>query len=167
MNTREIVLMSLCSAILLAVQIALSFIPNVELVSTLIIVYTLVFRKKVFYIIYLFALLEGLIYGFGIWWINYLYVWSVLAVLVLLLRKNESVLIWSALDGAFGLFFGALCAIPYGIAGGWYAALSYWTAGIPFDLIHCASNFVVTMLVFKSVYTACMKMSAKAEAGRT
>ena len=47
MNTREIVLMSLCSAILLAVQIALSFIPNVELVSTLIIVYTLVFRKKV------------------------------------------------------------------------------------------------------------------------
>ena len=41
-------------------------------------------RKKTLYIIYIFALLEGLIYGFGIWWIMYLYAWPMLAIVVVL-----------------------------------------------------------------------------------
>ncbi|MGI6110402.1 MAG: hypothetical protein ACOYB8_11245 [Eubacteriaceae bacterium] len=161
MKIREIVLLSLCSAILLVVHVAFSFLPNIELVTPLILIYTLVFRKQIFYIIYLYALLTGLIWGFGIWWINYLYVWSVLAIIVLLLKKNESVVVWSVIAALFGLCFGALCAIPYWIAGGWAAAVSYWIAGIPFDLIHCAANFVVTLLIFKPVYSVCTKMYAK------
>ena len=83
MKTREIVTMGILSAILLAAQVSLGFLPNIELVTLLLIVYTLVLKKKVFFVIYVFVLLEGMIYGFGLWWINYLYVWSVQAVITL------------------------------------------------------------------------------------
>ena len=88
MKTREIVTMGILSAILLAAQVSLGFLPNIELVTLLLIVYTLVLKKKVFFVIYVFVLLEGMIYGFGLWWINYLYVWSVQAVITLLFKKN-------------------------------------------------------------------------------
>lgn len=147
-TTRELVVLSLLSAILLVVQVGMAVLPNIELVSLLVLVYTQVFRKKAFYIIYLFVFLEGMIYGFGIWWFSYLYLWSILAVLTMLFAKNKSVLVWALLNGAFGLFFGALCAIPY-FAGGFYAGFSYWLQGIPFDIAHCAGNFVLTLVLYE------------------
>ena len=88
MKTREIVIYGILSAVLLAAQVSLGFLPNIEIVTLLILVYTLVFRKKVFFIIYIFVFLEGLIYGFGLWWINYLYVWSIQALITLLFRND-------------------------------------------------------------------------------
>ncbi len=43
-----------------------------ECVTLLFILYTLYFRKRTLYIIYAFALLEGMVYGFGLWWFMYL-----------------------------------------------------------------------------------------------
>ena len=71
--------MGLLAAILLIGQVGMAFLPNIEPVSTLIILYTLTHKKYTFYIIYVFVLLEGILYGFGIWWISYLYIWSILA----------------------------------------------------------------------------------------
>ena len=81
LKVKETALLALLSAILLIGQIALGFLPNIEVVTLLIMVYSIVFRKKVFFIIYVFVLAEGLVYGFGIWWFNYLYVWSIQAVI--------------------------------------------------------------------------------------
>lgn len=145
----NLVTMAALSAILLVGQLGMSFLPNIEPVSTLIILYTLTYKKQVFPMIYTFVLLEGIIFGFGIWWVSYLYIWSILALIVLLLRKMDSVLLWAVVSGAFGLLFGALCAIPYLISGGPYAAFSYWSAGIPYDVLHCAGNFVLTFVLYK------------------
>ena len=86
LKVKETALLALLSAILLIGQIALGFLPNIEVVTLLIMVYSIVFRKKVFFIIYVFVLAEGLVYGFGIWWFNYLYVWSIQAVINLLME---------------------------------------------------------------------------------
>lgn len=48
MKTREIVTMGILSAILLAAQVSLGFLPNIELVTLLLIVYTLVLKKRYF-----------------------------------------------------------------------------------------------------------------------
>jgi energy-coupling factor transport system substrate-specific component len=32
--------------------------------------------------------------------------------------------------------------------GGWTAAFSYWVAGIPFDISHCAGNAVSVMVLY-------------------
>lgn len=158
-KTKDIVTMGLLSAILIIGQVGMSFLPNIEIVTPLILVYTLIFKKKVFYIVYAFVFLEGLIYGFGIWWANYLYVWAILAIIVLLLQKNQSVIIWAVVTGAYGLVFGALCAIPFFIAGGIGAGMAYWTSGIPFDLTHCIGNFVTTLIIFKPTYSVLKKLN--------
>ena len=123
MKAMYMVTMGFLSAILLIGQVGMAALPNIEPVTMLIIVYTLIYRKQVFYIIYTFVILEGLIYGFGIWWFSYLYIWTILAVIVLLMKKNQSVLMWVVVAGAYGLAFGFLCAIPYFISGGWGAGI--------------------------------------------
>lgn len=163
-STRKLVTMAALSAILLIGQLGMAFLPNIEPVSTLIILYTLTYRKQVFPIIYTFVLLEGVIFGFGIWWISYLYIWSILALIVLLLHKTDSALFWAVVSGAFGLLFGALCAIPYLISGGLYAAFSYWSAGIPYDILHCAGNFTLTLILYRPLSNLFKRLFAEQQA---
>ena len=55
----------------------LEALPNVELVSTLTMVYTLVYRRQALIPIFLFILMEGVLWGFGLWWFPYLYLWPI------------------------------------------------------------------------------------------
>ncbi len=151
MRTKDIALIGFLSAILFVSQVALAFLPNIEVVSLLVIVYALVFKKKVFFIIYIFAILEGMFYGFGTWWIMYLYVWTLLALFTLWFQKYTSHLFWCLICALYGLSFGALCAIPYFFIGGWGMGAAFWVSGIPFDIIHCISNFAVTLILFKPI----------------
>jgi len=142
-------LLGLLGALLVGVQFVMSYLPNLEMVSLLVILFTHVFGKKVLFPIYIFVLLEGLLYGFTTWWTTYLYIWTILAGIAWFFRKVESPLMWAVISGAFGLCFGALCEIPFWIIGGWRLALTAWIAGIPFDLVHCAGNFVVALVLYK------------------
>lgn len=147
-KTLHIVTMGILSAVLFAGKLGMSFLPNIEPVTTLIILYTLTYKRQVFPIIYTYVLLEGIVFGFGIWWVSYLYIWCILALVVLALQKIDSAVLWAVISGAFGLSFGALCAIPYLISGGPGAAFSYWTNGIPYDILHCLGNFVLTLILY-------------------
>ena len=153
--SRRVVLCALLAALMAVLQTAMSFLPNIEPVSLLVMVYALAFGRDVFYIIFTFVLLEGLIFGFQLWWVSYLYIWPLWAAAVLLLGRGRDrpPLMWAAASGAFGLSFGALCALPY-LAGGPWAAFSYWAAGIPFDLLHCGGNFVLTLLLMRPLCRA-------------
>lgn len=144
--SRRVVLCALLAAVMVVLQLAMAPLPNIEPVSLLVMVYTLAFGNSVFYIIFPFVLLEGLVFGFHIWWVSYLYIWPLWAGVVLFLgrEKERPPLLWAVASGGFGLSFGALCALPY-LAGGPWAALSYWVAGIPFDLVHCVGNFFLTL----------------------
>jgi energy-coupling factor transport system substrate-specific component len=160
MRVRDIAIIGMLGALLVAVQIGLSFLPNIELVSILIIVYTITLMKKTTYIISIFIILEVLIYGFGPWSINYLYVWFILYLISMIFRKEKSPLLWAILSGLYGLSFGALCAIPYFFIGsigntitnGFNMAFAYWINGIPFDILHGIANFFVTFTLFNPLY---------------
>lgn len=152
-KARGLAQMGILAAILFMGQVVFSFLPNIEIASLLIMLYALFLHRKVFLVVYSFVILEGLFYGFGIWWFSYLYIWSILAGLTLLLHKNTSVLLWSIFSGFFGLFFGALCALPYLIAGGPAAAFSYWVSGLLFDIFHCIGNFVLCLVLFRPLYS--------------
>ncbi len=148
-KSRQVVLCALLAAIMTALQAAMSPLPNIEPVSLLVLVYALVFGRDVFYVIYTFALLQGLLYGFNLWWVTYLYIWSLWALAVLFIGrrgKEHGPLLWAVASGTFGLSFGALDALPY-LVGGPMAAFSRWAAGIPFDLLHCAGNFVLALVL--------------------
>lgn len=151
-KTWEIVVMGVLTAVVFAAQVAMGFLPNIELVTLLFILYTLVLGKKVFLIIYVFVFLEGIFYGFGLWWVNYLYIWTVQSIVTLILRKQTSVFFWSILSGFYGISFGALCAIPYFFMGGPSSAFAYWVSGIAYDIPHCIGNIVICLLLFKPLY---------------
>lgn len=153
--SRRVVLCALLAAVMAVLQVVMAPLPNIEPVSLLVLVYTLAFGRDVFYILFTFVLLEGLVFGFGLWWASYLYVWPLWAGAVLLISRGRAKppLVWAAASGAFGLSFGALCALPY-LAGGPWAALSYWLAGIPFDLLHCAGNFFLALVLERPLYRA-------------
>lgn len=155
---REMILLALLGAMMMATQVALSALPNIHLVAIFVILGALLFGYKCLFSVYIFVMLEGLIYGFSMWFVNYLYVWTILAWIAILLRKNTSRLFWAAVAGIFGLAFGALCSIPYFFVGGWAAAFSYWVAGIPFDLVHCVSNAVLTFVLLEPLYKLCKKL---------
>ncbi|MGN0507072.1 MAG: hypothetical protein ACI4FZ_10970 [Lachnospiraceae bacterium] len=154
LSVKDIVLIALLSALLLISQVALAPIPNVELVSLLLILYTMFFQKKTLYIIYVFVLLEGILYGFGMWWFCYLYVWTILWGITMLLKSEQNALFWALVSGFFGLAFGTLCSVPYFLTGGIEMGLGWIVSGLPFDITHGIGNFVVALLLFRPLHYA-------------
>ncbi len=152
MTAREVVLYALLASLLLVVQVGLAFLPNIELVSLLLMVYTRSMGKKALIPLYVFVLAEGLLYGFGIWWINYLYIWTILVFVVILFRKIESVWFWAIVSCIYGLCFGTLSAVPYFFMGGVTLVATYIVNGIPFDLFHGAGNFVTALVLMKPLH---------------
>ncbi|MCM1326440.1 MAG: hypothetical protein NC094_03575 [Bacteroidales bacterium] len=148
LTVREVALMGIMTAILEVSVHLLAPLPNVEPVTLLVILYTLVLGKRVSYVLTAYILFEGFAYGFGVWWLSYLYIWPLLAVIAFLFRKRTSPWVFSIIAGSFGLCFGMLCSLPYLFIGGPIAAFNWWVAGIPYDLIHCAANFILCLAFF-------------------
>lgn len=159
MPVRKITRIALLSAILYVSKVALEFLPNVELVSLLTVLYTLVFGKEAFLIVTVFNLFELIQWGFGTWWVSYLYVWPLLVLITLLLKRviKEEFLIWSVVSGLFGLIFGSLFAIVYLPVDSAYA-LAYWISGLPWDVWHGVCNFVLMLVIGKPLYLLLKKI---------
>ena len=159
MPVRKITRIALLSAILYVSKVALEFLPNVELVSLLTVLYTLVFGKEAFLIVTVFNLFELIQWGFGTWWVSYLYVWPLFVLITLLLKKiiKEEFLIWSVVSGLFGLIFGSLFAIVYLPVDPAYA-LAYWISGLPWDVWHGVCNFVLMLVIGKPLYLLLKKI---------
>lgn len=159
MSVQKITRIALLSAILYVSKVALEFLPNVELVSFLVILYTLVFGKETFIIVTVFNFLELIQWGVGSWWISYLYLWPMLCLITLLLQKiiKEEFLLWSIVSGVFGLIFGSLFALVYIPIDPAYA-FTYWISGLPWDVWHAAWNFVLMLVLGNPVYHILNKM---------
>lgn len=159
LNVRDLTRLGLMIAVIEVSKLALNHLPNIELVSFWIILFTLTFGLRTIYAIYGFVLIEGLLYGIHFWWVAYLYVWTILALCTWLFRKQQSVWFWCILSAIFGLCFGALCAVPYFITGalsgglynGFLAGFSWWIAGIPYDFLHCVGNFCTMLVLYKPI----------------
>ena len=149
LSIAEIALFGVLAALTFGAKMVMSGLPNIEPVSLMVMIFAVVFGKKGLYPMYVYVALEFLFWGFGLWNINYLYVWLILWGLARIFRKMEEPLGWAILSGAFGLCFGALCGIVDVFIGGFSYAVTKWVSGIPFDIAHCAGNFVIALLLFK------------------
>lgn len=165
MKTKDIALIGVMVAVIEVCKVVLAGIPNIELTSFWIIMFTLYFGKNTLFVIPVFILLEGAMYGINLWWIMYLYAWPLLAMMTHLFRKMDSAWNWAILSGIFGLSFGFLCSFPYvvigsvgeGIQSGLYAGFTWWVAGIPWDIVHGIGNFVIMLVLYHPVKRAMEK----------
>lgn len=144
---REMAVLGMLGALMFALKAAMMALPNIHPVAVFIIAGTIYFGWRMLYAVAVYVMLEGIVYGFGIWWISYLYIWPLLVCITMMFRKTRARLFWAVVAAVFGLCFGALCAIPYLISGGWAAGFSYWLSGIPFDIAHCVGNFAAVLVL--------------------
>lgn len=154
MNTKRLVRISVLAVILFISQVSIAYLPNIELVSLLIIVYSLIWEKDTKYICTVYVLMTALQWGFGLWWVSYLIVWPMWSIIVVALKKTvkDRWWLWACFSCAFGLCFGALFALPYIILVSPSYALTYWISGIPWDIIHGSGNFIITLVIGKPLY---------------
>ena len=150
-TAKEVAYTGMAVAIIEACKVVMQGLPNIEVTSFFVIMFTLVLGSKMLIVVPAFTLIEGCIFGFGIWWVMYLYAWPLLALITWFMRKQNSVLLYSAVSALFGFGFGALCSIPYLFIGGPAMMFNWWIAGIPFDLIHGVSNFLIMLFLYKPI----------------
>lgn len=154
--------MAMTGVLLTVSKEALAFLPNFEPVSLLAVLFTLVFGPWAVGGIFVFVLLEGLLYGFGSWWVMYLYVWPLLAGITWLLRRLNRAWQWALVSGLYGLAFGTLCSFTYLPVGGVKMMFAWVVSGLPFDVSHGVCNFLLMFVLYRPLRAALEKIRALA-----
>ena len=153
LSIRQMTVFSMLGALMYASKVIMEFLPNVHLLGVFVVAYTVVYRKKALYPIYIYVFLNGLFAGFAIWWIPYLYIWTVLWGAVMLLPKTippkVQPLVYMLVCSAHGFLFGTLYAPAQAILFGlnFKGMIAWIAAGLPWDCIHGISNFFCGILI--------------------
>ena len=149
----ETVLFALLGAFMFASKQVLEFLPNVHMLGMLTVLYAALFRSKALIPIYVFVLLEGIYAGFSIWWIPYIYLWTVLWGAAMLIPRNLKPMLLSVcyiiVCGLHGFLYGTLYAPFQALAFGldFKGMVAWIIAGLPYDAIHGVSNLFMGALV--------------------
>ncbi len=153
LTLKEIVLFGLFPALIYASQWAMSLFPNIHLTGMLVMLMTLLFRWKALIPLYVYVLLMGLTNGFNLWWIPYLYLWTVLWGMTMLIPKKIpkkwGAIVYPAVCSLHGFCYGILYAPAQALLFGYNLkqTCTWILSGLPFDAIHGVSNLVMGMLV--------------------
>lgn len=151
---REITVFSMLSAVMFVSKVIMEGIPNVHLLGTFVVAFTLTYRAKALFPIYGYVLVNGIWEGFNPFgWLPELYLWLILWGAVMLLPKKMpkviAPIVYMVISGLHGLLFGVFYAPVYALftGMGWERVWLWVLAGLPFDLIHGIGNFVLGTLI--------------------
>ena len=144
---------AMLATIMFCSKLIMEALPNIHLLGTLTMVYTLTYRKKALIPIYVYVMLNGIYAGFNMWWVPYLYIWTILWAVTMLLPRKMPVKIAAVV-------YPAVCALHGFAYGTMYApaqalmfkmditqTLAWIAAGLPFDLIHGIGNLVLGLFI--------------------
>lgn len=157
LTMKELVIFPMLGTVMYISKLLMEFLPNVHLLGAFVVAFTVVYRKKALYPIYIFVLLMGLFNGFNLWWIPYLYIWTVLWGLVMLLPKELpkkwQPLIWMSVSALHGFLYGTLYAPAQALMFGlnFKGMITWIVAGFPWDVMHGVSNFLCGILIMPIV----------------
>lgn len=162
----EMVLFAMFSAMMFISKIVMEFLPNFHLLGMFVMLLTVVYRKKALVPIYIYVFLNGVYAGFNMWWVPYLYVWTVLWGVTMLLPENMSktakMIVYPVVCALHGLCFGLLYvpaqAVMFSMS--FKQAVAWVISGLPFDTLHAVGNLVTGMLVFP-LSTVLKKLNTK------
>ena len=153
LKIREIAVFGMLGAIMYVSKLIMEMLPNIHLLGAIIVAITVVYRIKALFPIYVFVFLNGLFSGFTMWWIPYLYIWTVLWGFAMLIPKNIPKkirpIVYMAVSSLHGFLFGILYAPAQAIIFGlnFKGMIAWIISGFPFDLIHGVSNFICGVLI--------------------
>ena len=150
----ELALFPMFAALMVASKYVMEILPNIHLIGMFVMLFTVVYRVKALIIIYIFAGIMGLLNGFSVWWVPYLYIWTILWAMTMVIPKNlpkwAGFIIYPIVCSLHGFLYGILYSPFQALAFGYTLEQTFvWIAsGFPFDLIHGISNFAMGFLVY-------------------
>lgn len=153
LKVRELVIFSMLGALMYVSKVVMEFAPNVHLLGVFTVAFTVVYRKKALYPIYIYVLLNGIFAGFATWWIPYLYLWTVLWGITMLLPKKlpktVQPFVYAAVNSLHGFAFGTLYAPAQALLFGldFKGMVAWIVVGLPWDMVHGISNLICGFLI--------------------
>ncbi len=149
----RLVLYAMLGTLLFLGKLVMEFLPNIHPVAMLVLTYTVVYRWQALIPLYVYVFLTGLYGGFHLWWVPYLYIWTILWALAMLVPKGipakAAAVVYPLLCALHGFGYGALYAPVQALMFGYdFATMCKWiVAGLPFDVLHGCGNAVMGLLV--------------------
>ncbi len=158
-TAKSVAFIGMAAASLTAVKLALSWLANVELVTLLVVYYTLALGKnRTFVAVNIFILVECFLYGFGCWALSYLLHWNAVVALSYLLDKkgvNRSIYYALSMLGLTFLFGVQTSVVEVlffsGGADFFSAVIIKYFMGMTFYIAHMASSFVSVWLLLPAL----------------
>ncbi len=150
---REMAVFAMLGALAFCSKLLMEFVPNIHFLGMFTMLFALAYGKKGLIPTFLFIFLIGLYYGFGVWWVPYLYLWPLLFGITLLLPKHMSPVtataVYMLINGLFGLLFGTLYAPFQALVYHFdFAGMVAWIVeGFPYDVLHGIGNAAAAMLL--------------------
>ncbi len=147
-------LFAMFSAMMFISKIIMEFLPNIHLVGMFTMLLTIVYRKKALIPIYVYVLLIGIFSGFNMWWVPYIYIWTVLWAVTMLLPKNmkktAKMIVYPIVCALHGLCYGLLYAPAQAVMFSFsFEQMIAWViAGLPFDCVHAVGNLLAGLLIY-------------------
>ena len=161
-----IVIGAMLGSLMFVSKLVMEFLPNIHLLAMFIVVFTLVYRYYALIPIYVFAMLTGLYGGFGLWWVPYLYIWTILWAIIMLIPKKINIKIaipiYITVAALHGLLYGTLYAPFQALAFGlnFESTIAWIISGLPFDAIHMVGNIVTGFFIYP-LYKLIIKLDSK------
>ena len=171
LSVREMTVFAMLGALMFVSKLIMEWAPNIHFLGMLTMTYTLVYRHRALIPIYIYVFLQGAYAGFNIWWVPYLYIWTVLWLLTMLLPKRMPswlcMVIYPLLCGLHGFAFGILYAPAEALFYGFdfRTTLLWISKGFYFDLLHGIGNLAAGLLILpmSRLLTNLEKRSKKGE----
>ncbi|MEE1245129.1 MAG: hypothetical protein UHM16_05635 [Acutalibacteraceae bacterium] len=153
LSVKELAVFGMLGTLMCISKYVMEFLPNMHLLAVFTVAFTVVFRKKALYSIYIFVFLVGLFSGFSVWWLPYLYIWAVLWGAVMLIPKNINPkiapFVYIAVCSLHGFLYGTIYAPAQALLFGldFKGIIAWIVAGLPFDMVHGFSNLILGVLI--------------------
>ena len=153
LSVKELAVFGMLGTLMCISKYVMEILPNMHLLAVFTVAFTVVFRKKALYPIYIFVFLVGLFSGFSVWWLPYLYIWAVLWGAVMLIPKNINPkiapFVYIAVCSLHGFLYGTIYAPAQALLFGldFKGTVAWIVAGLPFDMVHGFSNLILGVLI--------------------
>ncbi|WP_010650727.1 ECF transporter S component [Oceanobacillus massiliensis] len=150
MNTYKITIIALLAAMAIAGRFIFQFIPNVQPVTSLIIICGIILGPfSAFLLAILTAFLSNMLMGMGIWTLWQIISWSIIGLLSGILGRLFKRIPLPAII-LFAIFSGYLYGFILSLTNYQFTGMfwPYYLAGLPFDTSHAIGNAVFIVLLY-------------------
>lgn len=144
MTTQRIARIALLTSVCHVSRVMFGFIPNVQPMTVILILITLVFGFSDGLIVAILSMLiSNLQMGMGVWTIAQTGSFAMIIIATSLIRpfyKKIHPFLLAIFAGSMGLFYGFSISLGQSFFFTWISFFPYWISGLPFDFLHAFGN---------------------------